>query len=184
MNLLFTYTCSCTALTDTIWNTTSGSCFAMPTRIVAVNQILSMSTSCFWLVFVSGRLRGKKKQYPKLPGLLLDCLFWNQTVIFIVYTKRRHCYINPLVLEHSGWPLLTVNSQAVVMFSVVQEQSNSHMLVKSQTWFKRWIQCALSSGRCLWNACTVSMLGLLVYFGVGFQPSLCSHFLFELIAGR
>lgn len=110
-------------------------------ELPSVNQIISMSTRCFWLVW---QKEEKKKVYPKLTGVLLVGPFWNQTVIFIVYTKRRHCYINPL----ASWTfrlatVVTVNSQVVIMFSVVQEQGNTTACFSNhiQTWFMRWILC-------------------------------------------
>lgn len=110
-----------------------------------VNQIISMPTSCFWLVFVSSR-RGKKKLYPKLPGVLLVCLFWNQTVIFIVYPKRRHCYINPLAsCTFRLATVVTVNSQVVVWWcrnrDIQYAYATACLSNHIQTWFMRWILC-------------------------------------------
>lgn len=149
--LLFTYICWCAALTDAIRNTISGSCLNPCIRSCWRCQrppfcqphYLHVSKP-LWSVFVLGRRGGDEKQYPKLTSVLFVGLFWNQTVIFIVYTKRRHCYINPL----ASWTfrlatVVTVNCQVLIMFSVLQEQGNTTACFSNdiQTLVLHWILC-------------------------------------------
>lgn len=122
MNLRFTDTCSCAALTDTIWSKTSGSCLAMPTRM---NAGIWIVLSCqpdyrhvnrLFLRVVCFRYGAKK-------GVCLPFILKSNSSIYSIYEKKTLLYKPHWDLEHSGFLLLWLQIvKQLFMFSVLQEQ--------------------------------------------------------------